>query len=284
MHTMLEAMLAEGRRLHDERRFDEALATYARILKASPAHPHALYEAALTLRAKGDTVRARSLLERVVSQPGQVEFAFVLLGAIHDQHGEFAQGEAVFRRGLMRFGDDAPLRFSLGVNLLAQHQASAALPELIRNLALRPVHPRGWAIAGDALWENQLWAWALLAWGRALVLRVDDVFAKRTADRLWHGWFAGLSPDRLSIRVPASTGEDAAMTTAENLAVAASAVSCASARSETAFLSAALDSLRQALRELHSHTVVASRRFWHGRLLGPSESAQVVSAWLAARA
>jgi tetratricopeptide (TPR) repeat protein len=278
---LLRERLRQGRQLHEQRRYDEALAVYRTILQADPSEPGALYEMALTLNANNEPRQAQALLEQLTARgmlpvPGGRELmarAFGLLGAIHDGLGELGLGEQTFRRGLESFRVDGGLRFALGVNLLAQGKAAEATEELMTNLAIRPDHPRGWAVAGDALGTTNDWAWALLARGRSLTLDLDAAFAKRTATRLWSGLFAGVDAQAKTVRVPSSANdEDGARRTSENMAVAVNASGRYrewADKSDAEFLPLALEKIVQILGELATNGgVPRSRLFWHRELHG----------------
>jgi hypothetical protein len=284
--------LEEGKRLHDHSRYDDALAVYRSILQADPSEPSALYEAAYTLHAKGEPRQAQALLDQLIARGrGGREFlagAFGLLGAIHDELGELDLGEKTFRRGLEWSSANAGLRYALGVNLLAQGRAAEATSEFIRNLVIRPDHPRGWAKAGDALWATTHWAWALLAWGRSLTLDLDPPVAQRSAELLWEGLFAGVDVQAKELCLPPlGHDEESLNQTAENLVVAMSAsgrfrqwAEC----SDSEFFVLALENIVTLLGQLPAKSLVSpSRQFWHRQLHGFFATAQA-SGWLVAAA
>jgi len=287
--------LRQGNQLHEQGRYDDALAAYHSILQAQPDEPYALYETAYTLNAKREPRQAQALLERLTARgalPGSdgrdlLGRAFALLGAIHDGLGELSSGEHTFRRGLDLLRTDAGLRYSLGVNLLAQGKAADATQEFLMNLVIRPDHARGWALAGDALWATDHWAWALLARGRSLTLDLDAAFATRTATRLWEGLLAGVDVKAKAVRVPPiSNDEDGARKNTENLAVAVTATGRYRQwgdKSDAEFLALALEKIVQILGELATNDgVPRSRLFWQRELHGFFAATQAGSGILTA--
>jgi len=279
MDPELAGWLREGRTLHDHRRYGEAVALYQRILQARPGEPYVLYELAYSLYAQRELRQAITHLEQVLRTGlGPTADAHGLLGSIHDQLGDLARGEQVFRAGLKRFPAEAMLYFNLGVNLMAQRQAEAATQELLANLTIRPDHARGWAVIGDARWATGHRAWALLAWARCLMVDPDPTCASMYAARLWERLFAGIDFEARAITIPTAAdtkGQRDVPQSAENMAVAVTAASRRnaewSARTDAEFFAHALDTIVAILGELGAakHT----NAFW-GRLLTYFEAAR----------
>jgi tetratricopeptide (TPR) repeat protein len=264
--------LRQGHSLHEQGAYDEALAIYRSILQAHPTEPYSLYEMAYTLNAQREPRQAQALLERVIAGGGgPLVDAFLLLGAIHDGLGELGLGERAFRLGLERFRDNASLHYGLGVNLLAQGKGGDATSELIANLVVRPDHARGWAVAGDALWTTNNWAWALLGWARSLTLDLDVPSSKLYAERLWKRLFAGVDVREKTLRVPPVADDaDREYKHAENIAVAVTAAGRYrkwATRSDAEFFVLGLARIVLILGEFAAKgDVPPSRQFWQQHL------------------
>jgi len=276
-HTLVDRWLQDGRALHDHGQYDEAIAVYQRILGARPDHAGALYETAYALHAKREHHEAIALLEDILATTGShAADAHILLGSIHDQLGDWPNGEQVFRAGLERFPGDARLYFNLGLNLLRQGDAATATQALLANLAIRPHHARGWAAIGDARWAADRWATALLAWTRCLTLQPDLACAQLYASTLWQRLFAGvdLLTKTINAPPPADLAENEPST--ENIAVAVIAAqrySQWSSEADADFFAYALEGIVAHLGEYtNEHPYAAS--FWNRHLLAYFERAQ----------
>lgn len=202
-------LLAEGIRLHDEGRYDDALAMYRRVLEMDPLNVDALYEAAYATYGKGDFEGAIRRLESLVAAPASAPArAWVLLGSSHAMRGDWSRAEAVFRRGTGFQPDDLPLRFHLALSLAALGRSDPAVREFERCVRLAPYRAETWRALGDALYASGARGKAFAAYARAVTLEADASRSKEVATRLWSMLFEGASLASRAVR-PTSSADAA---------------------------------------------------------------------------
>jgi Tfp pilus assembly protein PilF len=137
----LEAMVARGIDLHDEGKYDEAIAIYREVLRQDPKNDHALYEMAFsfsTSKNLGECVRTAEMGVRT-ARHYRPEF-FNLQGICLDYSGDPTAAVKTFNRGLKEFRRHPELSFSLAITEMKMGDLERARDHLKTSIEGRPRH------------------------------------------------------------------------------------------------------------------------------------------------
>lgn len=150
--------IAQGIKLHDEGKYEEAIKMFDKVLKTNPKNPTALYEKAYSLNAMGKQDEARKLLEKGINiaEP-TLDYAgmYLLLGAIYDDQGKIDKSIETYEKAL-HIEDINPeyaaqLLYNLGITYFNAHlklddkdnkYAVKCIDNLNNSFIYRPLHPR----------------------------------------------------------------------------------------------------------------------------------------------
>jgi len=136
--------IAEGIKLHDAKRYDEAVAKYSAVLAESPNCTRAMYELAMTLYAKGEKDKAMEVAYRGSKYiSDELPLFYGTMANILDDYGKSKESVGIYMEGLkalsgdMRFGKyRSSLYFNLGVtdlNLKKYDEAKRAFKNAVEN-------------------------------------------------------------------------------------------------------------------------------------------------------
>lgn len=149
------ALLSLARILEERRAPREAAQAYRAILVLEPDNAEARYGLGKTYVALEQYKLAREQLELAL-QTGSDPRVYNTLGVVHDQLGDHAAAQEVYRRGLSSDSDNVPLRTNLGLSMVLSGQHAPGL-QLLREVSALPdagpdtrqVLAFAYAIAGD---------------------------------------------------------------------------------------------------------------------------------------
>lgn len=111
--------IRRGVELHDQKKFDEAIAAYESVLKENPSNPTALYELAYSLLEKKDYARAIDVASRGTRyQSPQLPMFFDIMASAHDSMGEPQKAIDVYKRAIAIVPDAATLHYNMGITYL----------------------------------------------------------------------------------------------------------------------------------------------------------------------
>ena len=149
------ALLSLARILEERRAPREAAQAYRAILVLEPDNVEARYGLGKTYVALEQYNLAREQLELAL-KAGSDARVYNTLGVVHDQLGDHAAAQEVYRRGLGSDSDNVPLRTNLGLSMVLSGQHAPGLQMLREVSALpaagpdtRQVLAFAYAIAGD---------------------------------------------------------------------------------------------------------------------------------------
>jgi tetratricopeptide (TPR) repeat protein len=135
----------------DRARLERPLAEYRAAQMENADRPEARLNLAVLAIALGEPELARAEYETALRLGPWFVPAYVNLADLHRQAQRDDEAERVLRTGLARVGDSAELFHALGLTLVRQGRAPAAMAELARAAELAPESPRYAYVYGIAL-------------------------------------------------------------------------------------------------------------------------------------
>jgi len=198
-----------GIRLHDQGKFDEAIAIYEEVLKDSPDCLIALYEIANSYQGKKDYAKGLEYAMRGAEydSPDLASF-YMLMASAHDDMGEPAKAIDIYKRGLA-IKPTALLHFNLGLTLGRQNNDEEAKSNLKQAVLLNPNHASSHAELGKLFMRRGNKAPGILALTRFLILEPTSA---RTGEA-YQAWLGILQQSAVrgadgNITVPANWSAD----------------------------------------------------------------------------
>ena len=176
------ALLQEGVRLHDEGRFDEALATYRKALELDPDNVEISYEISFTLQALGRYQECAENAEAHRAGAGELERGYWAVEAsCVDSAGDPERAAGMFDQALAKFPHDPVIEFNAGLSRLRTHEPDRARMLLEGAVRDRPFHPSSHLYLAVAFQQGGFRVPAILAFLRFLSLAPDDPRAQSAA-------------------------------------------------------------------------------------------------------
>lgn len=177
-------VINEGVALYDQGKYDEAIAKFEAVLAQDPANETAIYELGLTLFAKSDYARCKSVLVPLTNKKGRHQaLSLGILGNCLDGSGDRAGAIKAYRRGLKVDDKETQLLYNLAVSLIANNEIPEATKLLKKELTLDPSHASGHFALGSIFHKESFRAAALLEYLRFLSLEPTGDRAKAVAGR-----------------------------------------------------------------------------------------------------
>lgn len=132
--TEQQKVLLEGIKLHDAKKYDEAIAKYEAILVANPDCAVAMYELAMTLDAKGDKSKAIEVISKGIQYiSDELPLFYVLIANNLDDVGKPQEAIKIYQQGLKLLDGDtrfsryrSSLFYNLGVTYVRLEDYPAA--------------------------------------------------------------------------------------------------------------------------------------------------------------
>lgn len=133
-----QKVLLEGIKLHDAKKYDEAIAKYESVLASNPDCSIVMYELAMTLDAKGEKSKSIEIVSRGIQYiSDELPLFYVLIANNLDDHGKPQEAIKIYQDGLKLL--DGDIRFN-------RHRSS-----LFYNLGVTHVRQKNYAEARKAL-------------------------------------------------------------------------------------------------------------------------------------
>ena len=136
--------IEEGIALHDDERYDDAIAAYRSALEIDPKSAMAYYELALTyltLRDYKATVAAAKQATRLDSQGKIGLMSYVLWGTSLSEQEKFKQAIKTYQKGIDGGLESYLLPYNQGIVYSRQGNSTAAKAAFARSLDRHPTHP-----------------------------------------------------------------------------------------------------------------------------------------------
>lgn len=189
-----EAAIRRGIELHDQSKYDEAIAAYEAVLKESPSNATALYELAYSLVEKKDYARAIEVATRGTRyQSEELPMFFDIMASAHDSMGEPQKAIDAYTRGIAVVPDAPTLHYNMAMTYLeSMKKPDEARLALERAALLAPGQPQIHLMLGQIMQDNGYPVPGLLAFATALLLEPGGKEALRAYGFMRQGLRGGV--------------------------------------------------------------------------------------------
>jgi len=124
-------LIREGIRLHDEKKYDEAISVYRKVLEESPNCVMALYEIALSHNAKGDLdTSLRYALNAAEYRSDLLPRIYMMIANIVDDRGDPDRAILIYEEAIRQSPNQAILRFNAAITYLKLGKSKQAKEQL----------------------------------------------------------------------------------------------------------------------------------------------------------
>lgn len=138
----LEDLVREGVALHDEGKFDEAVAKYKEALKIDKKSSLVNYELGFTYFNQKEYEKALKPLNRVVKNNDKyLKEAYVSLGSCLDLLGKPIEAIKVYEKAIKQFSGNYLLHYNLALTQFNNNDQDGAEKNIIEALTANPSHP-----------------------------------------------------------------------------------------------------------------------------------------------
>jgi antitoxin component YwqK of YwqJK toxin-antitoxin module/Tfp pilus assembly protein PilF len=163
-------LVEKGILLHDEGKYEEAIALYDRISKCDPNYPWALYESALSYSALDQPETALSKCRAADDlQPGKVT-TVALMGSLLDDLGKTDEAISYLTKALATWPYNQNLLYNIAVCYTRAHQPENAEEVLIRSIRINPYHKSSHLLLAKVNFYMGRQAQSYLAYNMAILL------------------------------------------------------------------------------------------------------------------
>jgi tetratricopeptide (TPR) repeat protein len=203
----------EGIKLHDNRRYDEAIAVYKKVLAENPDSPEVLYETAYSYFAKNDFQNSIEYsLKAARYKSDFLPIIYVMLGNVLDDSKQPQKAIEVYNLGLKINPENYLLHFNLGVTHRRLGKWQEARESFKKSAALNSAHGSSQLFLADTYYENKYRVPALLAATRFLILEPNTERTERATkiigEVLRGGASKGNKPNQIDIFVSTDSPKD----------------------------------------------------------------------------
>jgi tetratricopeptide (TPR) repeat protein len=201
-----------GAKLHDQAKFDDAIALYRAVLEENPDCLMAMYELTFTYIAKKDYAKAIETSSRGTEYPTAERAGFfMLLGSAYDDSGEPAKAVDTYERGIS-VAPSGALYFNLAITLNRLNRNDEAIQALKQAAYVDPNHISTQHRLGASWLSAGYRTPAILALSRFLILEPSGTRAAQVHSAWLKAVTGGVSSDangKISLNVDPTerTGE-----------------------------------------------------------------------------
>ncbi|RYE56968.1 MAG: tetratricopeptide repeat protein [Sphingobacteriales bacterium] len=179
--SKIEDFITEGIKLHDQKKYDEAISSYKEALKLDAGNATANYELAFSLMSKGATKEAIPYLENVTKTKSSVNVnAFDMLGSIYDDMDQKEKAIDYFKKGIEANPSYQRIYYNIALTYVRMGKEKEAASYLVEALKRDPNHASSHRLYARLMFQNPATKVdAVLAFCNFLIL---EPTSKRSAD------------------------------------------------------------------------------------------------------
>jgi tetratricopeptide (TPR) repeat protein len=131
-------LVSAGTKLHDSKRYDEAIALYKKVLEENPDCTEAMYELTMSLYASGDKTQSMDVAYKGTKyKSDQLPLFYLVIGSIIDDIGKPDEAVKIYRDGIKMLEGDpkmavhlSSMYYNLAVTLAKQNKLAEARTEV----------------------------------------------------------------------------------------------------------------------------------------------------------
>ncbi len=188
-----ESLIEEGIKLHNAKKFDEALVLYKRVIEQCPDCVLAVYEAGLSYYGKKQYAEALKYLENATKyKSNYLSDVYRLIGSIVDDQGNREKALEIYGKALKLAPNNYVLHYDMGVTYARLNKMDEARVSLKKAVELAPGYVSPHYILAEIFQSKKYRIPALLASARVLTLETDTPRSKR-ANEIFMSIFQGNS-------------------------------------------------------------------------------------------
>jgi len=168
-----EAALRAGTALHDQGKYDEAIARYQQVLEQNPGNMTALYELAFTYAARDDHQKALETARRgIVYKSPQLPLFYDLIASSLDSMGQPAQAIEAYKKGVEYVPRAANLYYNMAVTYFESlKKPDEARHALEKAVAIEPTNADTELLLGQIFESTGYRTPAFFALSKFLIIR-----------------------------------------------------------------------------------------------------------------
>ena len=203
-----DSLIRAGTALHDQGRYDEAMALYREALNENPSNTEALYEISYTCFAKKDLDESlRYAKEGVRYRSRHLPLLYLNMGNVLDNQGKSDDAIGAFKQGILLDPGNHLLRYNLGLAYHRRNSLDSARACYQRALEINPAHASSHQAIAAVYNEMGKTVPRVFALGRFLVLEPNSKRSKPVLDALVQELersvkVEGSDPRRVTITLP----------------------------------------------------------------------------------
>lgn len=182
-------IIVAGIKLHDEKKFDEAIKLYEQVLRENPNNDLALYELMLSYYNQKNYAKANETAYKLVQYKSNLGvLGYGTIASILDDQGKPQEAVEIFQKAIKKLNDEpgfashvASLHYNLGITYFRQKKYKEARETLKKSVELDFSMPSPNFVLSEIYLGTKYKVPALLAAARTLSLETDSTRAKRAA-------------------------------------------------------------------------------------------------------
>ncbi len=169
------ALIREGVALHDQEKYQEAIARYKQVLAENPWEVHALYELSYTYFAMKNYAEsiATARLGAQCKSEMLPQFYMTMANSL-DEMGKPGDAIDLYKAAIKQEPKAGLLHYNLGLTLLRQGKKAEAKAEVEKGLLLSPNHASGHAVLASLYQQMGYRVPAIFAYSRLLALEPES--------------------------------------------------------------------------------------------------------------